>query len=128
MARYWFLLTFLLIINRSLCFPQEKLPEHVNNHEFSSPFQLQDVKESVSEYTEVKDINENIRTINEYPIIGVLAQEISYALEQVYPGMYKSFIAASYVKFVEGGGARVIPIFIDKPREYYEDIMKKING
>lgn len=64
----------------------------------------------------------------EYPIIGVLAQEISYALEQKYPGQYKSFIAASYVKFVEGGGARVIPIFIDRPKEYYENIMQKVNG
>uniref|UniRef100_A0A7G3ACW2 folate gamma-glutamyl hydrolase n=1 Tax=Lutzomyia longipalpis TaxID=7200 RepID=A0A7G3ACW2_LUTLO len=65
---------------------------------------------------------------NENPIIGILAQEMSYSLENRYPGMYKSFIAASYVKFVEGGGARVVPIWIDKPREYYEDIMMKING
>ncbi|GAB0094655.1 gamma-glutamyl hydrolase [Sergentomyia squamirostris] len=65
---------------------------------------------------------------NENPIIGILTQEMSYALENRYPGMYKSFIAASYVKFVEGGGARVVPIWIDKPRDYYEDIMMKING
>jgi gamma-glutamyl hydrolase len=48
---------------------------------------------------------------NEYPVIGVLSQEISYSLEQKYPGEYKSYIAASYVKFVEGGGARVVPIW-----------------
>lgn len=48
---------------------------------------------------------------NERPIIGVLAQEVSYALEQTYPGMYGSYIAASYVKFVEGAGARVVPIW-----------------
>ncbi|XP_063698972.1 gamma-glutamyl hydrolase-like [Culicoides brevitarsis] len=66
--------------------------------------------------------------VNEYPIVGVLAQEIAYSLEQKYPGQYKSFIAASYVKFVEGGGARVIPIFIDRPKSYYEEIMRKVNG
>ncbi|XP_063695545.1 gamma-glutamyl hydrolase-like [Culicoides brevitarsis] len=65
---------------------------------------------------------------NEYPIIGVLAQETSYQLEKCYPGRYKSFIAASYVKFVEGGGSRVVPIFIGKPKQYYVDIMQKING
>uniref|UniRef100_A0A336MIE1 folate gamma-glutamyl hydrolase n=1 Tax=Culicoides sonorensis TaxID=179676 RepID=A0A336MIE1_CULSO len=92
------------------------------------------LSDSSIDVTKNVDFNENIqqpingRSVNEYPVIGVLAQEISYALEQVYPGMYKSFIAASYVKFVEGGGARVIPIWIDKPKEYYRDIMTKING
>lgn len=66
--------------------------------------------------------------VNEYPIIGILAQEQSFALEQRYPGQYKSFIAASYVKFLEGGGARVVPIWINKKKSYYRNIMKKING
>lgn len=49
---------------------------------------------------------------NENPIIGVLAEEIEFNyLNTQYPGKYKSFIAASYVKFVEGGGARVVPIW-----------------
>lgn len=66
---------------------------------------------------------------NELPIIGVLSQEMSRALSKIYPGkIYKSFIAASYVKYVEGGGARVVPIFIDRPKEYYRNIMSKING
>lgn len=67
-------------------------------------------------------------SINEAPIIGILSQEISYHLNSKWPGVYKSFIAASYVKFVEGGGARVIPIWIDKPKDYYVEIMSKING
>lgn len=50
-------------------------------------------------------------TINDEPIIGVLSQEISFYLDGKYPGQYKSYIAASYVKFVEGGGARVVPIW-----------------
>lgn len=48
---------------------------------------------------------------NNQPIIGILAQETSYKIESMYPGEYKSFIAASYVKFVEMGGARVIPVW-----------------
>ena len=48
---------------------------------------------------------------NNAPIIGVLAQEISYHLNSKFPGEFKSMIAASYVKFIEGGGARVVPIW-----------------
>lgn len=48
---------------------------------------------------------------NDSPIIGVLAQEISYHLNTKYPGVYTSYIAASYIKFVEGGGARAVPIW-----------------
>lgn len=50
-------------------------------------------------------------TINDEPMIGVLSQEISYYLDGKYPGEFNSYIAASYVKFVEGGGARVVPIW-----------------
>lgn len=65
---------------------------------------------------------------NEYPIIGVVAQETN-ALTEGEVGMPAySYIAASYVKFIEAGGARVVPIWINKPRKYYERIMKKING
>lgn len=141
MSLYYNLLLFALILIRTAyAFPQNNI-ELTFNINLTTPFDPKDVGEGVSivasipegNYTEVlaKDVNENTQTAvttNEYPIIGILAQEISYALEQVYPGQYKSFIAASYVKFVEGGGARVVPIFIDKPREYYKDMMKKVNG
>jgi hypothetical protein len=53
----------------------------------------------------------NAVEINEEPIIGVLSQEVSYYLDGKYPGQFKSYIAASYVKFVEAGGARVVPIW-----------------
>ena len=41
---------------------------------------------------------------------------------------YKSYIAASYVKFVESGGARVVPVLIDQPDEYYQMIFNSTNG
>lgn len=49
--------------------------------------------------------------VNNTPIIGVLAQEISYHLNTKWPGVYTSYIAASYIKFVEGAGARPVPLW-----------------
>lgn len=49
--------------------------------------------------------------INDRPIVGVLTQEVGWHLESKWPGQYSSYIAASYVKFIEGGGARVVPIW-----------------
>lgn len=49
--------------------------------------------------------------INFEPMIGILSLEQSYYLDGKYPGQFASYIAASYVKFVEGGGARVVPIW-----------------
>lgn len=45
------------------------------------------------------------------PIIGVLAQEIVWPKNKHWQNIYESYIAASYVKFVEGGGARPVPIW-----------------
>ena len=39
-----------------------------------------------------------------------------------------SYIAASYVKFVESGGARVVPVMINQPEEYYRTIFESTNG
>lgn len=67
--------------------------------------------------------------LNERPIVGVLAEEIAWSLRDRYEDLEPySHIAASYVKFVEGGGARPIPIWIGKSEEYYRDIMSQING
>lgn len=49
--------------------------------------------------------------INNAPIIGVLAQEFDDSLKKLYPnGPQNSYIAASYIKYLEGSGARVVPI------------------
>ncbi|XP_037929652.1 gamma-glutamyl hydrolase A-like [Teleopsis dalmanni] len=80
-----------------------------------------------------RDINDDLEVNpdgeNPMPIIGILTQEVSNLILRKYPGQnYSSYIAASYVKFVEGAGGRVVPIWIGKERDYYEDIMSKING
>ncbi|XP_070505868.1 gamma-glutamyl hydrolase-like [Chironomus tepperi] len=66
--------------------------------------------------------------VNNEPIIGIMAIDMSYYIQSKYTEQYYSFIATSYVKFVEGGGARVVPVWIGKDRKYYEDIMSKLNG
>ncbi|XP_030636132.1 gamma-glutamyl hydrolase isoform X2 [Chanos chanos] len=57
---------------------------------------------------------------NDSPIIGVLAQELFNSSN--------SYIAASYVKYLESGGARVVPILINKSEEEYTQLFKSING
>lgn len=65
---------------------------------------------------------------NDRPIIGVLVQEISQVFDMMYPGQYDTYIAASYVKWVESGGARVVPIWTGRSKDYYKKLMMKING
>ncbi|XP_074478296.1 gamma-glutamyl hydrolase-like isoform X3 [Sebastes fasciatus] len=60
---------------------------------------------------------------NDRPIIGVLAQEIrSPKANQT------SYIAASYVKFLESAGARVVPVMISQTLEEYKTLFNSING
>ncbi|XP_059469922.1 gamma-glutamyl hydrolase-like [Neocloeon triangulifer] len=66
---------------------------------------------------------------NNRPIIGVLSQELSRSLENEWGELnYTSFIAASYVKFLESAGARVVPIKINREMSYYTDVINSING
>lgn len=72
----------------------------------------------VNGWTLVQSVNRNLsknifaaKALNDYPMIGILSQEQSYYLDGKFPGAYSSYIAASYVKFVEGGGARAVPIW-----------------
>uniref|UniRef100_A0A3B3B551 folate gamma-glutamyl hydrolase n=1 Tax=Oryzias melastigma TaxID=30732 RepID=A0A3B3B551_ORYME len=57
---------------------------------------------------------------NDRPIIGVLSQEL------VSNG--SSYIAASYVKFLESAGARVVPVLINQTPEDYKKLFLSING
>ncbi|EDV40026.1 uncharacterized protein Dana_GF24165 [Drosophila ananassae] len=63
------------------------------------------------------------------PIIGILTQEVyTDGLISRHFENKTSYIAASYVKYLEGAGAQVVPIWIGRNRSYYEDLMQKING
>lgn len=63
--------------------------------------------------------------LNYRPIIGVLAQE-NLPWDQFARG--SSYIAASYVKYLEAAGARVVPIRINRTEEEYAKIFNSING
>lgn len=63
--------------------------------------------------------------LNDRPIIGILAQEANlHGLDS----LGKSYIAASYVKYVESAGARVVPLRIGLPDEEYKKLFNSING
>lgn len=53
--------------------------------------------------------------VNERPIIGIITQP--GMKEDTFIPKNHTYIAASYVKFVEGGGARAVPILQDTPKE-----------
>ncbi|XP_071340750.1 gamma-glutamyl hydrolase isoform X2 [Trachinotus anak] len=60
---------------------------------------------------------------NDRPIIGVLAQDV-YSPK---PNQ-TAYIAASYVKFLEAAGARVVPVMINQTREEYKTLFNSLNG
>ena len=41
---------------------------------------------------------------------------------------YSTYIAASYVKFVESAGGRVVPVLTNQDEAYYEMIFNSTNG
>lgn len=45
------------------------------------------------------------------PVIGILCIDIATALRKTYGNEYNSYIVASYVKYLESAGARVVPIW-----------------
>jgi Peptidase C26 len=56
------------------------------------------------------------------PVIGVLTQPLHRE------GVEMLYIAASYVKWVEAGGAQVVPVFSDRSEEELTLIFSKLNG
>ncbi|CAG2113023.1 unnamed protein product, partial [Medioppia subpectinata] len=52
-----------------------------------------------------------------------VAQKIWYASP-----VTQSYIAASYVKYLEGAGARVVPIMVNQTDEYYKRMIEMTNG
>merc|ERR1719234_3082361 len=67
---------------------------------------------------------------NDRPIIGVLSQEPDdWLLAKLPPNHnYTAYIASSYVKWVEAGGARAVPVIIGKSREHYAQLFTSLNG
>ena len=51
--------------------------------------------------------------MNPRPIVGILAQELSYSLMEIFANK-TSYIGAAYVKYIEAAGARVVPVLINQ--------------
>lgn len=68
--------------------------------------------------------------LNDRPIIGILSQELDPELDALLPvgHNYTSYIAGSYVQWVEAGGARVVPVIIGRDRGYYAELFQGLNG
>ncbi|XP_060099693.1 gamma-glutamyl hydrolase [Heteronotia binoei] len=62
---------------------------------------------------------------NDRPILGILAQETDF---KSFQKLGSSYIAASYVKFIESAGARVVPVRLNRSEEEYNKIFQSING
>ncbi|XP_023172356.2 gamma-glutamyl hydrolase isoform X2 [Drosophila hydei] len=62
------------------------------------------------------------------PIVGIVCVDIASSLSKHYGVEPASYIAASYVKFMEAAGARVVPIWIGRDRTYYVSMMHLVNG
>jgi len=66
----------------------------------------------------------NTQNLNLRPIIGIIAQPTEED-EQQYG---KAYIPASYVKFIESAGGRVVPILFDTPQNQLKELFGQING
>ncbi|KAJ4980419.1 hypothetical protein NE237_031256 [Protea cynaroides] len=62
------------------------------------------------------------------PVIGILSHPGDGASGRLNNDSKASYIAASYVKFVESAGARVIPLIYNEPREVLYEKLNLVNG
>ncbi|XP_064623171.1 gamma-glutamyl hydrolase-like [Lineus longissimus] len=69
--------------------------------------------------------SDNLGSWDRLPVIGVLTQKTNYPTSAE---LGTTFILAQYVKWLQAGGANVVPIRPNQPDSYYEDITSKING
>ncbi|XP_064623925.1 gamma-glutamyl hydrolase-like isoform X3 [Lineus longissimus] len=69
-------------------------------------------------------VNQCAPTKRNMPVVGVLLQESSQAT--IKHG--DTYFQDNYVKYLESGGAKVVPVRVNEPESYYVDLMSKING
>ena len=110
----------------------------LDNHALSPKSNNEDAQISRSKHHEIHEFGKyqyntytsdtlsNQEELNNRPIIGILAQEcLPYFPAEI---CNTSYIAASYVKYVESAGARVVPVLINQPEDYYRTIFTSTNG
>ncbi|XP_029916659.1 gamma-glutamyl hydrolase [Myripristis murdjan] len=67
----------------------------------------------------------NPEAANQRPVIGVLTQMV---VDEVMKPFGKTYIPSAYVKYIESGGSRVLPIRLTHTTAEYEKIFRSING
>lgn len=67
----------------------------------------------------------NQEAVNNRPVIGILTQIVT---DEVMKPYGRTYIPSSYVKYIESGGGRVMPIRLTLTTADYENIFKQING
>eukprot|EP00775_Hariotina_reticulata_P009024 gene9024-9196_t len=65
-------------------------------------------------------------SLNNRPIVGILTQ--AGLEEDKFVPKDGTYIASSYIKFVESGGARVVPVLADMPADKLEGLLGRLNG
>ena len=84
-------------------------------------------------------VNPWIKNIDEghQPVIGVFSQPIYFLNPKFSRGEdidksifngYRSFFAATYVKWLESSGAKVVPLIYTEPKEVLAKKISKLNG
>ncbi|CAI5649918.1 gamma-glutamyl hydrolase isoform X1 [Oreochromis niloticus] len=63
--------------------------------------------------------------VNDRSVIGVLTQVVT---DEIMKPFGRTYIPSSYVKYIESGGSRVMPIRLTLTTSEYENIFRKING
>ena len=66
----------------------------------------------------------NTEPVSDNPVIGIVALELWTRQDMTN----YSYIAASYVKYLESAGAQVVPLPLDQPDQYYLDLYDQLNG
>ncbi|XP_010540146.1 PREDICTED: gamma-glutamyl hydrolase 2-like [Tarenaya hassleriana] len=66
--------------------------------------------------------------LNYQPVIGILSHPGDGASGRLNNATNASYIAASYVKLAEAGGARVIPLIYNEPEEVLFQKLELVNG
>mmetsp|Transcript_11716 Transcript_11716/g.19046 ORF Transcript_11716/g.19046 Transcript_11716/m.19046 type:complete len:324 (+) Transcript_11716:136-1107(+) len=74
--------------------------------------------------TALDDTFEAGNEINHRPVIGILTQPSDEPIQS----LGRSYIASSYVKFVESAGARVLPVRYDASFSELQQVFQSING
>ena len=73
------------------------------------------------------NVSGELRELNLRPVLGIISQKTNEVFKPSV-GYNSTYIASSYVKFLEMAGAQVVPIISTWKKRRIEKIMKKVNG